>query len=262
MYQNFLHKQVSAWRPTIMSPLLPLSLRYSRLLCRRGDTHSTSCALPNTASASARIPVQSRLCLNLCKLTQVSERAPSNIHRVCSWQTEQQRSHGGKKRREKKLAEKEDWQAWREDWQKEKNRVNTDVCPSHPPFDWAESLSPYSYNSRRETRRPGCCTTPVFLLLSVPPSPIICYSEIKSQLLSYRVVFDFLWRYDTFERSYQFTACGLLRWKTLFFLFFLENNCNHRFTFLQHILAMTQPDTLCLSSGEVMERVTPSSTEC
>lgn len=47
-----------------------------------------------------------------------------------------------KKRREKKLAEKEDWQAWREDWQK--NWVNTDVCPSHPPFDWAESLSPYT----------------------------------------------------------------------------------------------------------------------
>lgn len=126
-----------------------------------------------------------------------------------------------KKRGEKKLAEEEDWQAWREDWQKEKNRVNTDVCPSHPPFDWAESLSPYSYNSRRETRRPGCCITPVSLLLPVPPSPLICYSQIESQLLSYRVVFDcdFLWHYDTFEKSYQFTPRGLLTWKTLFSLF-------------------------------------------
>lgn len=135
MYQKFLHRQVSAWRPTIMSPLLPLSLRYSRLLCRRGDTHSTSCALPNTASASACIPVQSRLCLNLCKLTQVSEQSPSNIHRVCSWQTEQQRSHGGKKGERKKLAEKEDWQAWREDWQKEKKQ-SEHWRLSLPPAVW------------------------------------------------------------------------------------------------------------------------------
>lgn len=100
MYQTFLHKQVSAWRTTIMSPLLPL--RYSRPLCRRGDTHSTSCALPNTASASACIPVQSRLCLNLCKLTQVSERSPSNIHRVCSWQTQSNNVHTEEKKEREK----------------------------------------------------------------------------------------------------------------------------------------------------------------
>lgn len=99
---KILHKQVSAWRTTIMSPLLPLSLRHNRLLCRHGDTHSTSCALPNTASASACIPVQSCLCLNLCKLTQVSERSPSNIHRVCPWQTQSNNVHTEEKKEREK----------------------------------------------------------------------------------------------------------------------------------------------------------------
>lgn len=164
MYQTFLHKQVSSWRPTIMSPLLPLC--YSRLLCRRGDTHST------TASASACIPVQSRLCLNSCKLTQVSERSPSNIHRVCSWQTQSNNVHTEEKKerektgRERGLASLEG--RLTKKTKKKNPRVNTDVCPSHPPFDWADSLSPYSYNSRRETRRPGCCINTCFSPSSSP----------------------------------------------------------------------------------------------
>lgn len=59
--------------------------------CRRGDTLSTT-------SATACIPVQSCLCLNLCGLTQVSEPSPSNMHRVCSWQTQRNtvETRGGK----------------------------------------------------------------------------------------------------------------------------------------------------------------------
>lgn len=102
MYQKFyINKSLPDVQPSCLPYFLFLSITIA-YLWRHGDTHSTSCALPNTASASACIPVQSRLCLNLCKLTQVSERSPSNIHRVCPWQTQSNNVHTEEKKEREK----------------------------------------------------------------------------------------------------------------------------------------------------------------
>lgn len=122
------HKQVSTRHTTSMSLPLPptVTKSCSADVVTLTPTHAPFLTPTNLSYRSYSCSkVQRRLCLHLCELTQVSGRSPSNIHRVCSWQTQsQQRSHGGRKRRKeekKKLASdggcrvRRACKAWRED---------------------------------------------------------------------------------------------------------------------------------------------------
>lgn len=146
---------------------------FKRLFCRHSSTRSRiltsiSFGLPATFYGHLYLSFCLHSCSkqpvsHLCKLTQVCEPSPSNIHRVCTWQTQSDESHTKKIKKIKLASDGGCRQKDRQGVSENKiNAAETNVQKKSVTLSSGWVFVTATLNSTWENWKPACCVTPVF----------------------------------------------------------------------------------------------------